>query len=115
SGRLLYPGIEGRCPSAPDQAFVQTILTHTRKPLFLIHDGARYHTSQATQQFLAAHAARLTGPPLPSDSPAYQPIEYLWQKTTQRATHHQYCKECTALTVSVDKAWAYFATHPEAV
>jgi hypothetical protein len=29
----------------------------------------------------------------------------------QRATHNQYFKEFAALTVSVDKALAFFATH----
>ena len=53
--------------------------------------------------------------PLPSYSPDDNPIEYVWKKTTQRATHNQYCKGCAVLTVSVDKALAYVATHPEDV
>ena len=93
SGRLFYAGIEGRFASASYQAFLQTIMAHTTEHLFLIHDGARYHTSQATTQFLAQHAERLTGYPLPSYSPDYNPIEYLWKKTKKRATHHQYFKE----------------------
>lgn len=51
SGRLFSQGIEGRFNSESYQAFVQMIMRQTRKHLFLIHDGARYHTSQATQQF----------------------------------------------------------------
>jgi transposase len=81
----------------------------------LIHAGARYHTSQATTQFLAQHAARLTMCPLPSYSPDYNPIEYLWKQTKKRATHNQYCKGFALLTGSVEKALAYFATHPETV
>ena len=42
-------------------------------------------------------------------------MEYLWKKTKKRATHNQYFKEFAALTMSVDKALAYFATHPEMV
>ena len=91
------------------------ILAHTTEHLFLIHDGARYHTSQATQQFLETHRERITAHPLPSYSPDYNPIEYLWKKTKKRATHNQYFKEFAALTVSVDKALAYFATHPTMV
>jgi len=53
--------------------------------------------------------------PLPSYSPDEQPIEYLWKKTKQRATHNQYFKEFAALTVSVDKALACFATHADEV
>jgi transposase len=115
SRRLFYQGIEGRFTAESYQAFVQMILTHTTEHLFLIHDGARYHISKAPDQFFAAHAERITGHLLPSYSPDYNPIEYLWRKTKQRATHNQYCKEFAASTVSVDKALAYFATYPETV
>jgi transposase len=91
------------------------ILAHTTAHLFLIHDGARYHTSKATQQFLETQRERITAYPLPSYSPDYNPIEYLWKKTKQRATHNQYFKEFAALTASVDKALAYFAMHPDTV
>jgi len=115
SGRLFSQGIEGRFNSDSYQGFLQMIMAQTTQPLFLIHDGARYHTSAATQAFLAAHRDRITVEPLPSYSPDYNPIEYLWKKTKKRATHNQYFKEFALLTVSVDKALAYFATHPETV
>jgi transposase len=115
SGRLFSQGIEGRFNSESYQGFLQMIMEQTTQPLFLIHDGARYHTSAATQAFLAAHRDRITVEPLPSYSPDYKPIEYLWKKTKKRATHNQYFKEFALLTVSVDKALAYFATHPETV
>jgi putative transposase len=91
------------------------IMAHTTKHLFLLPDGARDHTSQATPQLLVAHRERLTAYPLPAYSPDDNPIEYLWKKTKQRATHNQYCKEFAALTASVDKALADFATHPDTV
>jgi transposase len=115
SGRLFSQGIEGRFNSESYQGCLQMIMAQTTQPLFLIHDGARYHTSAAPQAFLAAHRDRLTVEPLPSYSPDYNPIEYLWKKTKQRATHNKYFKEFAALTVSVDKALAYFATPPETV
>lgn len=115
SGRLFYQGIEGRFNSDHYQAFLQLIMRQTTQHLFLIHDGARYHTSAATQAFLAVHRDRITAEPLPSYSPDYNPIEYLWKKTKQRATHNKYFKEFTELTVSVEKALAYFATHAETV
>ena len=115
SGRLFYQGIEGRFNSISYQAFLQMILDQTQAHVFLIHDGARYHTSASTQAFLLAHSDRLTEHPLPSYSPDDNPIEYLWKKTKQRATHNKYFKEFATLTVSVDKALAYFATHPEEV
>jgi transposase len=115
SGRLFYQGIEGRFNSESYQAFLQMIMAHTTQHLFLIHDGARYHTSASTQAFLAAHSTRITAEPLPSYSPDYNPIEYLWKKTKKRATHNQYFKEFAVLTASVDKALAYFAMHSETV
>jgi transposase len=115
SGRLFFQGIEGRFNSESYQAFLQMILAQTTQPLFLIHDGARYHTSAVTQAFLAAHRDRITAEPLPSYSPDDNPIAYLWKKTKQRATHNKYFKEFIALTVSVDKALAYFAMHPDIV
>ncbi len=115
SGRLFYQGIEGRFHAESSQGFLQMLMEQTTQPLFLIHDGARYHTSAATQAFLAAHRDRITVEPLPSYSPDDNPIAYLWKKTKKRATHNQYFKACAALTVSVDKALAYFATHPDTV
>jgi transposase len=115
SGRLFFQGIEGRFNSDSYQAFLQMIMAQTTEHLFLIHDGARYHTSAATKAFLAAHHDRITEHPLPSYSPDFNPIEYLWKKTKQRATHNKYFKEFIELTVSVDKALAYLATHPDMV
>ena len=115
SGRLFFQGIEGRFNSASYHAFLQMILAQTTEHLFLIHDGARYHTSASTQTFLAAHHDRITEHPLPSYWPDYNPIEYLWKKTKQRATHNKYFKEFAALTISVEKALAYFVMHPAEV
>ena len=115
SGRLVSQGLEGRLNSESSQGFVQMILEQTTEHLLLIHDGARYHTSAATQAFVAAHRARITVEPLPSYSPDYNPIAYLWKKTKKRAPHNQYFEEFALLTVSVDKALAYCATHPDTV
>ncbi len=115
SGRRFDQGIEGRLTSERSQGFLPRLMEHTTQHLCLLHDGARYHTNAATQAFVAAHRARITVEPLPSYSPEYNPIAYLWKKTKKRATHNQYCKECAALTMSVEKALAYFATHPDTV
>jgi transposase len=115
SGRLFSQGLEGRFNSEQYQTFLRMIMAQTTEHLFVIHDGARYHTSASTQAFLAAHSERITAEPLPSYSPDYNPIEYLWKKTKQRATHNKYFKEFAALTISVEKALAYFAMHPEEV
>src|ERR687886_655290 len=90
-------------------------MAQNTQPPFFLSDRARDHTSAATQAFLAAYRDRITVEPLPSYSPDYNPIEYLWKKTKKRATHNQYFKEFALLTVSVEKALAYFAAHPETV
>jgi transposase len=115
SGRLCAQGIEGRLNSESSQGGLPMLMEHTTPPLLLIHDGARYHPRAAPQAFLAAHGARLTVEPLPSSSPDDNPMAYLWKKTKKRATHHQYGKAFALLTVSVDKARAYCATHPATV
>jgi transposase len=115
SGRLCYQGIEGRLNAESYQEFLQMSMAQTTPQLFLLHDGARDHTSASTQAFLAAHRARITAEPLPSYSPDDNPIAYLWKKTKKRATHNQYFKEFAVLTASGDKALAYFATHPDTV
>jgi transposase len=115
SGRLFYQGIEGHFNSESYQAFLTMIMAQSKQHLFLIHDGAKYHRSKSTQQFFEAHGKFITAYRLPSYSPDYNPIEYLWKKTKQRATHNKYFEEFVALTVSVDKALAYFAVHPNEV
>jgi hypothetical protein len=115
SGRLFSQGIEGRFNAESSQACLQEIMAQTTEHLFVSHDGARYHTSASTQAFLLAHSDRLTAYPWPSYAPDDNPMAYLWKKTKQRATHNKYFKECATLTVSVDKALAYFATHAEEV
>jgi transposase len=69
SGRWCSQGIEGRLNSDNYPAFLQRIMEPTTEHLFLIHDGARYHTSASPQAFLAAHRDRITDHPLPSYSP----------------------------------------------
>ncbi len=115
SGRLFSQGIECRFNSVSYQAFLQMIMRQTRKHLFLIHDGARYHTSKATTQFFATYSKRITEHPLPTDSPDDHPIEYLWKKTKQRGTHNKYFKEFASLIGSVEEALAYFSTHADEV
>jgi transposase len=115
SGRLFYQGIEGKFNSESYQAFLGQVLAQTRKHLFLIHDGAKYHTSRATQKFLAEHRARITECRLPSYSPDYNPIEYLWRKVKKEATHNKYFEKFEQIVMSVDETLAYFATQAEAV
>jgi transposase len=115
SGRFFYQGSEGKFTSQSYQAFLAAVLRQTRQPLFLIQDGAKYHTSRSTRQFFAAHPGRLTVYQLPSYSPDYNPIQYLWRKVKKEATHNKYFEAFEHLAHSVDKTLAAFTGRAEAV
>jgi transposase len=112
SGRLFYKGHEGRFNAESYAAFLRDVLSQTRRHVVVIQDGARYHTSQAMQDFFKAHAARLTIEQLPSYSPAFNPIEHLWKKVKKEATHLKYFPDFSQLQVEVDRALLHFAQTP---
>ena len=77
TGRFFYHCQEGRLTSATYMDYLKEVLRQTRKPIVLIQDGARYHTSAAMNEFFEAHKDRLTVYNLPAYSPDYNPIEKL--------------------------------------
>ena len=115
SGQFFYKTHEGRFNSASYAAFLLDVLSQTRRHIVVIQDGARYHTSQAMQQFFSAHAARLTLEQLPSYSPDFTPIEHLWKKIKKEATHLKYFPEFTWLQAEVDRALRHFAQTPSEI
>ena len=115
SGRFFYQGSEGKFTSESYQAFLSDVLRQTRQPLFLIQDGAKYHTSKSTREFFAAHQERLTVCQLPSYSPDYNPIEYLWRKVKKEATHNKHFEAFEHLVHSVDKTLAAFTERAQEV
>ncbi len=110
TGRLIYQGTEQRFRSESYQSFLLSLLTQVTGPIILIQDGARYHTSKATREFFEQHKERLTLYQLPSYSPDYNPIEYLWKKVKTQATHNRYFAEFVLLIRSVDQALKVLAT-----
>jgi transposase len=110
SGCLIYQGTEQRFQSDSYQSFLRYLLSQVTGQIFLIHDGARYHTSKATREFLEQNKERLTVYQLPSYSPDYNPIEYLWKKVKTNATHNRYFAEFVLLVKSVEKALKVLAT-----
>lgn len=115
TGRLFYQGIEGKFNAASYSAFLADVLAQTSRPLFLVHDGAKYHTAQAVQDFVQQHTQRLTVTRLPSYSPDYNPIEFLWRTVKRRTTHNVYFAEFHRLVTSVEEALAYFQSRPDYV
>ena len=115
SGRLLCQATEERFKSDSYQAFLAFLLTQFSGPILLIQDGARYHTSKATRQFIETHQDRLIVFQLPSYSPDYNPIEYLWKKVKTKATHNRYFEEFVELVQSVDEALAVLAAQADEI
>lgn len=110
SGKLVYKGIEEKFNSDSYAAFLEKLLAEVSGIIFLVQDGARYHTSKAMQEFFEKHSKRLKVFQLPSYSPDYNPIEYLWKKVKTAATHNRYFEDFAKLTTSVDDALATLAT-----
>lgn len=110
SGRLIHQGTELRFQSDSYQAFLLYLLSQVSGIIILIQDGARYHTSKATRTFLELHKKRLLVYQLPSYSPDYNPIEYLWKKVKSKATHNRYFAEFVQLLKSVEEALQVLAT-----
>ncbi len=115
SGRLFYQGLTGRFNGASYVAFLSTVLAQTTQPVFLVQDGAPYHRAAPVKRFFEAHADRLFVTQLPSYSPDYNPIEFLWRATKRQATHNRYFPEFDTLIGSVEEALAAFAQQPERV
>ena len=109
SGQFFYHGITDKFNSQSYIAFLSQVLEQTSAPLFLIQDGARYHTSTVTRQFFAAHADRLSVFQLPSYSPDYNPIEFSWRNVKRDATHLKYFPTFDALVSSVDHTLTVFS------
>ena len=110
SGRLVYQGTQERFQSDSYQSFLLHLLSQVSGKIILIQDGARYHTSKATSQFFEQHKERLSVYQLPSYSPDFNPIEYLWKKVKTKATHNRYFAEFVKLIQSVEEALKLLAT-----
>jgi len=115
SGRFFWKGQTGRFNAESYAAFLLDVLRQTTQHLILIQDGAKYHTSRFMTEFFAAHADRLTKYQLPSYSPDFNPIEFLWKKVKKQATHLKYFPQFASLTGKVDGALLRFANMPDEI
>jgi transposase len=114
-GLLFFQGILDKFKSETYVAFLHQVLRQTTAPLFLIQDGARYHTSKLTRQFFAHHAQRLTVFQLPSYSPDFNPIEYLWRNVKKEGTHLKYFPTFDTLIQAVETTLTAFQNQPQRV
>jgi len=114
-GQFCYQGLEERFNSDSYQVFLEYLLSQITGPFILIQDGARYHTSKATRTFLQLHQDHIMAYQLPSYSPDYNPIEFLWKKVKTKARHNRYFAEFAKLIHSVEEALALLASQTEEI
>lgn len=115
TGALFYKGHTGKFTTETYQAFIEDVLTQTTQHLIIVQDGAKYHTSQAMQEFFAGHVERITVEQLPRYSPDFNPIEHLWRNVKKQATHLRYFATYEALITKVEEKLQYFAQLPESI
>ncbi len=115
SGEFLYKGQEDRFNSESYLCFLEEVLEITEGHIILVQDGARYHTSSVMKKFFALHADRLSVFQLPSYSPDFNPIEFLWKKVKKQATHLKYFAQFEHLVDSVETALLHFAEMPSEI
>jgi transposase len=115
TGQFFYKGQTGRFNSQSYKEFLAGVLQQTQQHLILIQDGARYHTSKETTQFFQDHATRITPFQLPSYSPDFNPIEFLWKKLKKRSTHLRHFKQFDDLIRQVDEGLLYFSQTPSEI
>jgi transposase len=112
-GTLYFQGLDGKFNSESYQAFLEGVLTQVTGPIILIQDNASYHTSGPLRTFYATYADRLTVYQLPAYSPDLNPIEGLWQKVKEEATHLRYFPHFVDLIAKVDTTLTTLAGTPD--
>jgi transposase len=115
SGRFYWLDCAERFNSTTYQIFLTCLLEQVSGPLMLVQDGARYHTSREMRTFFEDHQDRLRVYQLPSYSPDYNPIEYLWKKVKTKATHNRYFAQFAKLVSTVEEALSSFDEQPQEI
>lgn len=114
SGRFIYKTFQGKINSQCYIKFLKTlILRYANKNIMLIHDGAPYHRSKDVLHFLQDES-RMEAIALPSYTPEYNIIEYLWKKV-KKHTHNKYYPDFAALKKCVSAALKSFQKRSEEI
>jgi transposase len=115
SGQFYYQDTQDRFNSLTYRVFLSALLKAVPGKFILIQDGATYHTSKDTCEFMQQFQDRLQVFQLPSYSPDYNPIEHLWKKVKIRATHNRFFPDFSKLVNAVEEAFAFLDTHVDEI
>ena len=89
SGKLIYQGQDDKLNSNSYIKFLKYAKKRIKGKAIIIHDGAKYHKSAATTQYIES-IPEIVFYNLPAYSPDFNPIEGLWRKVKRAATHLVY-------------------------
>ena len=92
---------ENKLNSKSYVSFLKKVLNRFAGKIILVHDGAPYHKSKETKQFMETQS-RLEEVRLPSYSPEFNIIEHLWKKAKAR-THNKYFPDFQSLKAHVQR------------
>ena len=95
TGRFVFQSEENKLNSKSYISFLKKVLKRFSGKIILVHDGASYHKSKETREFMDAQE-RLEPIRLPSYSPEFNIIEHLWKKAKAR-THNKYFPDFQSL------------------
>lgn len=106
TGRFVFQTEENKLNSSSYINFLKKVLRRFSGKIILIHDGAPYHKSKATKEFMDSQE-RLETVRLPSYSPEFNIIEHLWKKAKAK-THNIYFPDFQSLKKHVRKVLRSF-------
>jgi transposase len=83
-GDMRFSAIEGRMNSEVFIGFLRKLRSDARRPIIVIADNARYHTSAKVVAFVASTNGDITLANLPRYSPELNPDEQVWNHAKRR-------------------------------
>jgi transposase len=101
TGKLIYQIIDGKLNGTSYIKFLRKVMRESSDKVIVVQDGAPYHRSKEVKTFGKENSGRLSIFSLPSYSPDYNPIEFLWRKIKRNATHNVYFENFELLTSTV--------------
>ncbi len=115
SGKLFSQIIDGKLNGDSYLKFLKKVMRETSEKVIIIQDGAPYHRSKVIKEFETENSKRLSFFRLPSYSPDYNPIEFLWRKIKRNATHNVYFENFEDLTNTIRKELANLKRKPSEI